>query len=42
MPSPITIFMNDKLLFKATSIQNAARLLAKHLNISENKCYDPI
>jgi 5-methylcytosine-specific restriction enzyme A len=42
MASPITIFKNDKLLFKATSIQNAPRLLAKHLNISENKCYDPI
>ncbi|MEB1809544.1 MAG: HNH endonuclease [Bacillaceae bacterium] len=42
MPSPITILKNNEELFKADSIQHAARFLAEHLRTSVNKCYDPI
>ncbi|MBT2679267.1 HNH endonuclease [Bacillus sp. ISL-35] len=42
MASSITILKNDKLLFKAESIQEAARYLAKKLNTSKNKYYDHI
>jgi len=40
--SQITIIKNNVLLFKATNIQEAARVLAEHLNTTNNKCYDPI
>ena len=42
MACPITIYKNDKLLFEAINIQEAARFLADHLNTTKNKCYDPI
>lgn len=42
MSVPIQIFKNNQTLFKATNIQQAARFLADHLNISIYKCYDPI
>lgn len=42
MASPITIYKNNKLLFEAISIQEAATFLAGHLNTKKNKCYDPI
>ena len=40
--SQIIIIKNNVLLFKATNIQEAARVLAEHLNTTNNKCYDPI
>ncbi|MBT2700425.1 HNH endonuclease [Bacillus sp. ISL-40] len=42
MASPITIIKNDKLLFEATNIQEAARFLEEHLNTTKYKFYDPI
>jgi 5-methylcytosine-specific restriction enzyme A len=42
MGSPITIFKNDKLLYEAVSIQDAAKILAQYLNTTKFKCYDPI
>ncbi|WP_227938347.1 hypothetical protein [Alkalihalobacillus deserti] len=42
MISPISIFENDDLLFEATTIQEAARFLAEHLNTTKYKCYDTI
>nr|WP_246869501.1 hypothetical protein [Priestia megaterium] len=42
MASPITILKNDELLFEATNIQEAARFLSDHLNITISRCYDPI
>lgn len=35
MACPITIIKNDELLFEATNIQEAARLLANHLNTAK-------
>ncbi|MBN3555707.1 HNH endonuclease [Fictibacillus nanhaiensis] len=42
MATPITIFKNDKVLFEATNIQEAARFLAEQMNTTISKCYDPI
>lgn len=42
MASPITILKNEEQLYKASNIQDAARFMANHLNISKFKLYDPI
>lgn len=42
MPSPITIYKNDELLYEAKSIQEAARYLSDQLKTTKNKLYDHI
>ncbi|MHC8520845.1 HNH endonuclease [Rossellomorea sp. H39__3] len=40
--TPISIMKNSQPLYEADSIQDAARYLSEHLNISIYRCYDPI
>ncbi|MFC7061007.1 HNH endonuclease [Halobacillus seohaensis] len=42
MPSPINIYKNNKLLFDAKNIQEAARFLAEQYNTTKGKYYDHI
>jgi 5-methylcytosine-specific restriction enzyme A len=42
MITPITIYKNNKLLFEATSIQEAASFLKDQVNTTKSKCFDTI